>query len=106
MSRTISIEDMVLPLRTYSWAVTGSVSLADALLVKCFDKLSKEPASNLPTTKTEWFRYIDKFVVDWTASKLKDQVVDHKVTINSIQQVVANRPAVLDSLLKSQIREI
>jgi hypothetical protein len=41
MSRTISIEDMVLPLRTYSWAVTGSVSLADALLVKCFDKLSK-----------------------------------------------------------------
>lgn len=68
MDQPVAIEDVFLPFRTYAWAITGSVSVADKLLLKCFEEIALSMPDALPTTRTEWFDHMDCVVVDWVSS--------------------------------------
>lgn len=99
MDQHIDIEDVVLPLRTYAWAVTGSVVLADQLLAKCFEEVARATSDTFPTTKIEWFDYIDDVVVDWVSSGHESTLSEHGTMTETIKMIENVQQDVLCNLL-------
>lgn len=87
MDQPVAIEDVFLPFRAYAWAVTGSVSLADELLIKCFEDIVRTMPDALPTTKTEWFDQMDGVVVDWVSSRQGHAVPEHPMIAQTIRMI-------------------
>ena len=99
MDQRVDIEDIVIPFRTYAWAITGSISKADQLVMKCFKGLACAATETLPTTKMEWFEYIDRAVVDWIASEDEGDFPNHRVVAKTIKVIANVQPAILYRLL-------
>lgn len=103
MDQHVSIEDVVIPFRTYAWALTGSISQADQLMIRCFEGIAKAPPETLPKTKKEWFDYIDNAVIGWVSGQKDEPPVDHILVAQSIKAVADTEPDSLYRLLTSSM---
>ena len=103
MKQHIEIEDVVIPLRTYAWAITGSVDIADQLIMTCLEGVANAPAEGLPTTKLEWFDHIDNVVVDWVSSEHQEKILEHNMIASTINVTTDNKTGILYHLLERSI---
>jgi len=99
MNQHVAIEDVILPFRTYAWAVTGSVCLADQLLTKCFERISATPSDPLPSTRGQWFDRIDSVVVDWACTSDVSNAPDYLDMTKTVRMISNVEQDVLSRLL-------
>ena len=103
MKQHIEIEDVVIPLRTYAWAITGSVNIADQLIMTCLEGVANAPAEVLPTTKLEWFGHIDNVVVDWVSSEHQEKTLERNMIASTINVTTHIKTGILYHLLERSI---
>lgn len=99
MDQDIAVEDVVIPFRTYAWAVTGSVALADQLLMKCFERMASSSPGSFPTNAVEWFDKIDDVVVDWVSCEDPEKFPEHQMLAKTAKAVFNVQPDMLCRLL-------
>lgn len=99
MDQQVDIEDVVIPLRTYAWAVTGSVRLADALLEESFETIVSDTFAALPATRLEWFNCLDDVIVNWSIREQDISLTQHSRAIQTIKMATSNQPEILGKLL-------
>ncbi|MEO9969859.1 MAG: hypothetical protein ABJG15_08545 [Hyphomonadaceae bacterium] len=99
MTETVAIDDIVEPLRAYAWAVTGSVGLADQLLISCFETIGNMKSGPLPNTQGDWFGHLDNVVVDWVASGQGAILPEHCSMVETAKMIEGVKKDVLWCLL-------
>lgn len=99
MTETVAIDDIVEPLRAYAWAVTGSVGLADQLLISCFETVANLTTGPMPNTEGDWFGHLDNIVVDWVASGQGAILHEHCSMVEAAKMIESVKKDVLWCLL-------
>lgn len=99
MGQHIDIEDAIMPLRTYAWAVTGSVSVADELLIECFEGIVGASTDEVPANSNDWFSFIDGAVVNWAYSGQDTYLSGQHIAMGAIKTAMIAKPAILGKLL-------
>lgn len=100
----IGVEDVLTPFRTYAWAITGSVSQADQILIECFEGISQVETKLLPTSHTQWFTHIDSLVIEWVCKQKQTSLEDNYRIAQTIETSAVVEPGLLFRLLEKAIK--